>query len=53
MPNAFWVELEEIDFSTGADTQQLELGPDQSTTYAGDVSDQLVASEPFSFRGGR
>ncbi|TYT61198.1 linear amide C-N hydrolase [Natrialba swarupiae] len=49
MPNAFWVELEEIDFSTGADTQQLELGPDQSTTYAGDVSDQLVASEPFSF----
>ncbi|MWV40470.1 linear amide C-N hydrolase [Natrialba sp. INN-245] len=49
MPNAFWVELEEIDFAVSAEARKLDLGPDQSTTYAGDVSDQLVASEPFSF----
>ncbi|THE62794.1 linear amide C-N hydrolase [Salinadaptatus halalkaliphilus] len=51
MPNAFWVDLEEVDFSPGADTQQLQLGPDQSTVFAGDVSDQLAPTEPFTFLG--
>ncbi len=47
MPNAFWLELDDIDFE--ADTRMLELGPDQSTTFAGNVSDQLVTAAPFSF----
>lgn len=51
MPNAFWVELEELDLEAGADARVLRLGPDQSTVFAGDVSDQLVAADPFTFLG--
>ncbi|RQG90150.1 linear amide C-N hydrolase [Natrarchaeobius halalkaliphilus] len=50
-PNAFWVELDELDFSVGSETRALDLGPDQSTVYAGDVSDQLQITDPFSFLG--
>ncbi|NGM69319.1 linear amide C-N hydrolase [Natronolimnobius sp. AArcel1] len=51
MPNAFWVSLEELDLEAGADARVLRLGPDQSTVFAGDVSDQLEASDPFQFLG--
>ncbi len=47
MPNAFWLELDDVDFDAGA--QVLELGPDQSTPFAGNVSDRLVTADPFSF----
>ncbi|WP_137290344.1 linear amide C-N hydrolase [Natronorubrum halophilum] len=51
MPNAFWLELDEIDFSPESDAQVLQLGPEQSTVFAGDVSDQMATAEPFSFLG--
>lgn len=51
MPNTFWLDLDEVDFAPDADARTLQLGPEQSNTFAGDVSDELVASEPFSFLG--
>ncbi|WP_423747304.1 linear amide C-N hydrolase (plasmid) [Haladaptatus sp. SPP-AMP-3] len=50
-PNVFWVELDNIDVSSEADAQVLNLGPNQSNTFSGEVSDQMVTSEPFSFLG--
>ncbi|ELY89427.1 linear amide C-N hydrolase [Natrialba taiwanensis] len=50
-PNVFWVELDELDFSPDAAVRTLQLGPDQSAVFAGDVSDQLAASDPFPFLG--
>ncbi|MFP8954781.1 linear amide C-N hydrolase [Natrialbaceae archaeon A-arb3/5] len=50
-PNAFWVELKNLDFSPGTDARVLELGENQSNVFAGDVSDQLTAAEPFTFLG--
>ncbi|WP_255666534.1 linear amide C-N hydrolase [Haladaptatus sp. DYF46] len=50
-PNVFWVEFDNIDVSSEADAQVLELGPNQSNTFSGEVSDQMVTSEPFSFLG--
>lgn len=51
MPNAFWVELDEIDFAPGSDVQTLQLGTEQSTVFAGDVSGQMDTAEPFPFLG--
>lgn len=48
-PNVFWVDLEEIDFSSNTSTQTLQLGPQQSNTFSGEVSDELVAADPFTF----
>ena len=50
-PNVFWIELDKIDVSSEADPQVLELGPNQSNTFSGEVSDQMVTSEPFAFLG--
>ncbi|ELY96605.1 choloylglycine hydrolase [Natrialba chahannaoensis JCM 10990] len=51
MPNAFWVELDELDFSAGSGARTLQLGPNQSNAFAGDVSGQLEPHEPFAFLG--
>ncbi|OIB56774.1 linear amide C-N hydrolase [Natrialba sp. SSL1] len=51
MPNAFWVELDELDFSAGSGARTLQLGPNQSNAFAGDVSGQLEPREPFAFLG--
>jgi choloylglycine hydrolase len=48
-PNTFWVELNKIDFSEGTGARVLRLA--NGETYAGDVSDEFVSSEPFQFQG--
>lgn len=51
-PNTFWVDLKKIDFSaeTGM-VKELNLGPDQDHTYAGDATAQFVETKPFEFLG--
>jgi len=51
-PNTFWVDLNKIDFSkaTGA-VKKLDLGPDQSTIYSGEVSSRFQVTPPFKFEG--
>src|ERR1700735_2655718 len=51
-PNVFWVDLNEIDFSESTGTvRKLDLGPDQSNTFAGVVNGQFKESKPFKFLG--
>jgi len=51
-PNVFWVDLTKIDFSAdhGA-VKKLDLGPDQSHIFSGEVHDQFKPAEPFKFQG--
>jgi len=51
-PNTFWVDLNKIDFTkaTGA-VKKLDLGPDQSTIYSGEVSSRFKATPAFKFEG--
>lgn len=48
-PNLFWVDLNNIDFSTEAGARKLDLGPRQQNLFSGDTSDQFVPAEPFPF----
>ncbi|MBP6116525.1 MAG: linear amide C-N hydrolase [Neisseriaceae bacterium] len=49
-PNLFWVDLKKIDFSpqTGQ-VKKLDLGKDQSNTFAGEVSAEFKVAKPFTF----
>ncbi len=51
-PNVFWVDLRKLDFSaeTGK-VKKLNLGPDQTKIYSGEVSGQFVETKPFRFLG--
>lgn len=51
-PNVFWVDLKTLDFSpeTGK-VKKLDLGPNQSHTYAGVANDAFRDAEPFKFLG--
>jgi penicillin V acylase-like amidase (Ntn superfamily) len=51
-PNVFWVDMTRIDFSeaTGA-VKKLDLGPNQSNTFAGAVNGEFKESRPFKFLG--
>ena len=51
-PNTFWVDLKSIDFSaeTG-ETKKLDLGPNQTNTYAGNATDAFEPAKPFVFLG--
>lgn len=51
-PNVFWVDLKAIDFSaeTGK-VKTLDLGANQSRTFAGDATEEFVEAEPFVFLG--
>jgi penicillin V acylase-like amidase (Ntn superfamily) len=51
-PNVFWVDLKEINFNNGK-TQKLELGPDQSITYAGKANSSFKDTKPFTFLGAK
>ncbi|TVR56322.1 MAG: linear amide C-N hydrolase [Puniceicoccaceae bacterium] len=48
-PNVFWVDLNRLDFSEGGPV--LKLKADEREVYAGEVSAQMVAAEPFAFHG--
>ncbi len=51
-PNTFWVDLKSLDFSekTGK-VMKLDLGHNQSHTYAGNATPQFQATAPFQFLG--
>lgn len=51
-PNTFWIDLKAIDFSaeTGR-SMKLDLGPNQTITYAGDATSAFVPAESFPFLG--
>ncbi|MBJ3778460.1 linear amide C-N hydrolase [Acuticoccus mangrovi] len=51
-PNVFWVDLNAIDFApdTGT-TLKLDLGPNQTNTFAGDATADFVPAKPFKFLG--
>ncbi|KMM85122.1 penicillin amidase Cysteine peptidase. MEROPS family C59 [Pseudomonas taetrolens] len=51
-PNTFWVDLKKLDFSknTGA-IKKLDLGPNQSTIFSGEVSSQFEVAPAFQFEG--
>ena len=51
-PNTFWVNLKDIDFSaeTGK-VMKLDLGPNQTKVYAGEVAGDFKESKPFEFLG--
>jgi penicillin V acylase-like amidase (Ntn superfamily) len=50
-PNTFWVDVSSIDLSEGSTVRKLELGPDESTVFSGDSTDQFKPAEPFTFAG--
>ncbi|KHN49861.1 linear amide C-N hydrolase [Pectobacterium fontis] len=51
-PNIFWVDLKKIDFSPrGNNASKLDLGPNQSTIYSGQASEQFKPATPFKFAG--
>ncbi|WP_019409052.1 linear amide C-N hydrolase [Pseudomonas psychrophila] len=51
-PNTFWVDLKKLDFTqaTGK-VKKLDLGPDQSTIFSGEVSSRFQVTAPFKFEG--
>ena len=51
-PNTFWVDLKKLDFTqaTGV-VKKLDLGPNQSTIYSGEVSADFEKAAPFQFQG--
>lgn len=51
-PSVFWVDLNRIDFSPGLNNvKKLDLGPNQSHIYSGEVSSKFVVTKPFPFLG--
>ena len=46
-PNVYWVEINKLDLSEGADPQKLELKG--HPILAGDVSDKFAPAEPFKW----
>jgi len=51
-PNIFWVDLQKIDFSTATGhVKKLDLGPNQTVTYAGDTSALFKDTPAFRFLG--
>lgn len=51
-PNVFWVDLKKVDFGFSPErAKKLALGKQQSTIYAGEVSNKFVETSPFRFLG--
>ncbi|PZU67723.1 MAG: choloylglycine hydrolase [Sphingobium sp.] len=50
-PNSFWVDLKTIDFAPSAKVRKLDLGPNQTKTYSGEVSGQFKDAPAFKFLG--
>ena len=51
-PNTFWVDLATIDFSAATGkVKKLDLGANQSNTFAGDATKEFRDAEPFRFLG--
>jgi penicillin V acylase-like amidase (Ntn superfamily) len=51
-PNIFWVDFKDVDFSSeSGKVMKLDLGPNQSHIYAGNVAKEFKVSKPFRFLG--
>jgi penicillin V acylase-like amidase (Ntn superfamily) len=51
-PNVFWIRLDDIDFSFQTGTvKKLDLGPNQSNTFAGNATKDFKPATPFKFLG--
>ena len=46
-PSTFWVDINKLDLSKGADVKKLDLS--DYPNYAGEVSEKFVTSKPFEF----
>jgi penicillin V acylase-like amidase (Ntn superfamily) len=49
-PNVFWVDLKKLDFSSRAGVRKLDLGPDQSNLFSGEVSGRFRPAPMFRFQ---
>ncbi len=49
MPNIFWVEFSDMDFSEGERVRRLNLN--NGTIYSGNVATEFKPAEPFNFMG--
>jgi len=51
-PNTFWVDFKDVDFSgESGRVMKLDLGPNQSNVYSGNVAKDFKAAKPFRFLG--
>lgn len=50
-PNVFWVDLTKLDLAAGAPVRKLDLGHDESNTFAGESSASFQPAQPFTFLG--
>ncbi len=48
-PNAFWVDLKKVDFSKNAQVKRLSVSKNE--VYAGETSQEFIATKPFTFIG--
>jgi choloylglycine hydrolase len=49
-PSIFWVDLENLDFSEGADVRKLDLGVDMERILSGESSASFEPATPFAFQ---
>lgn len=49
-PSVFWVDMDGLDLSEGAEPMVIELGVDMERVFSGEVSAEFVPAEPFSFQ---
>lgn len=49
-PSVFWVDLEKLDMSDGAEVMKLDLGLDMERVMSGEVSADFAAASPFVFQ---
>lgn len=49
-PSVFWIDLENLDLSEGAEVMKLDLGVDIERLLSGEASASFVPSEPFTFQ---
>ena len=49
-PSVFWVDLDNLDFSEGAEVRKLDLGVDMERVLSGEVSAAFEPSDPFTFQ---
>jgi len=49
-PSVFWVELDSLDFSEGAEVLKLDLGLDMQRVLSGEVSAAFEPAAPFAFQ---
>lgn len=49
-PSVFWVELDRLDLSEGAEVKKLDLGVDMERVLSGEVSDLFETAAAFTFQ---